>query len=47
MTTTVVGRDEEPATIRTFLGRIEQGPCALVLAGEPGNWEDDALEGWS
>jgi hypothetical protein len=46
MTTTVVGRDEEPATIRTFLGRIE-GPCALVLAGEPGNWEDDALEGWS
>jgi ATP/maltotriose-dependent transcriptional regulator MalT len=36
MTVTVVGRDGELAAIRAFLGRIEEGLCALVLSGEPG-----------
>jgi ATP/maltotriose-dependent transcriptional regulator MalT len=36
MTSAVVGRDEELAAIRTFLGRIGEGPCALVLSGEAG-----------
>ena len=36
MSATIVGRDEELAAIQTFLGRIEEGPCALVLSGEAG-----------
>jgi predicted ATPase len=32
----LIGRDEELGTIEEFLGAIEQGPCALVLSGEPG-----------
>ena len=32
----VIGRDEELAAVRAFLGRIEDGPCALVLSGEAG-----------
>jgi DNA-binding CsgD family transcriptional regulator len=36
MSAAVVGRDEELAAIWTFLGRIEEGPCALVLSGEAG-----------
>jgi DNA-binding CsgD family transcriptional regulator len=36
MTISIVGREEELAAIRAFLGRIEGGPCALVLSGEAG-----------
>ena len=32
----LVGRDDELGTVEAFLGRIEHGPCALVLSGEPG-----------
>jgi DNA-binding NarL/FixJ family response regulator len=32
----VVGRDEELAALQSFLGQIEEGPCAFVLSGEPG-----------
>jgi DNA-binding CsgD family transcriptional regulator len=32
----LIGRDEELAAIRRFLGQIEEGPCALVLSGEAG-----------
>jgi ATP/maltotriose-dependent transcriptional regulator MalT len=32
----VIGRDEELAAVRAFLGRIEDGPCAFVLSGEAG-----------
>jgi DNA-binding CsgD family transcriptional regulator len=34
--TTVVGREEELASIEAFLERIREGPCALVLSGEAG-----------
>ena len=36
MSTTVVGREEELAAVQAFLDQIDEGPCALVLAGEPG-----------
>ena len=39
----VIGRDEELAAVRAFLGRIEDGPCALVLSGESGIREDSSL----
>jgi DNA-binding CsgD family transcriptional regulator len=32
----VIGRDEELVAVKAFLGRIEDGPCALVLSGEAG-----------
>ena len=32
----VIGRDEELDSIQAFLARLEQGPAALVLSGEPG-----------
>ncbi len=32
----IVGRDEELATVATFLSSTEPGPAALVLEGEPG-----------
>ena len=32
----IVGRDEELASVRAFLGRAEDGPAALVLEGEAG-----------
>jgi ATP/maltotriose-dependent transcriptional regulator MalT len=32
----VVGREEELASIEAFLGRIREGPAALVLSGEAG-----------
>ena len=46
----VIGRDEELAAVRAFMGRIEDGPCALVLSGEPGIgktilWEAGVEEG--
>ena len=34
--TAVIGRDEELGLIQAFLAAVEQGPAALVLAGEPG-----------
>ncbi len=50
MSAAVVGRDEELAEIRAFLARIEVGPSALVLSGEPGIgktilWETGVDEG--
>jgi ATP/maltotriose-dependent transcriptional regulator MalT len=50
MSAAVVGRDEELAAIRAFLARIEVGPSALVLSGEPGIgktilWETGVDEG--
>jgi DNA-binding CsgD family transcriptional regulator len=36
MTTEIVGREGELASIHTFLERGEGGPAALVLEGEPG-----------
>ena len=33
---TVIGRDEELATLATFLADVDRGPAALVLSGEPG-----------
>jgi DNA-binding CsgD family transcriptional regulator len=36
MTATIIGRDDELAAIQAFPGRVEQGPCALVLSGEAG-----------
>jgi DNA-binding NarL/FixJ family response regulator len=33
---TIVGRDGELAAIRSFLDRVPQGPCALVIEGEAG-----------
>jgi DNA-binding CsgD family transcriptional regulator len=50
MSAAVVGRDEELAEIRAFLARIEGGPSALVLSGEPGIgktilWETGVDEG--
>jgi predicted ATPase len=35
-TTAVIGRDHELDAIRAFVGRIDAGPSALVLSGEPG-----------
>jgi DNA-binding CsgD family transcriptional regulator len=32
----VIGREEELDTIEAFLARLDDGPAALVLAGEPG-----------
>ena len=32
----VIGREEELASIEAFLDRLEEGPSALVLSGEPG-----------
>ena len=32
----VIGRDDELRAIGAFLAEIEEGPCALVLSGEPG-----------
>ncbi len=32
----LVGRDDELGAIEAFLDGIRQGPCALVLSGEPG-----------
>jgi hypothetical protein len=32
----IIGRDEELAAISAFVDRIEEGPSALVLSGEPG-----------
>ena len=32
----VIGRDEELGAIQVFLGRVADGPGALVLSGEPG-----------
>ena len=50
MSAAVVGRDEELVEIRAFLARIEVGPSALVLSGEPGIgktilWETGVDEG--
>ena len=36
MTETIIGREEELAAVEAFLDGVEQGPCALVLSGEPG-----------
>jgi DNA-binding CsgD family transcriptional regulator len=36
MNATVVGREDELAAVEAFLGRIQAGPSALVLSGEPG-----------
>ena len=49
VTTSVIGREEELASIDTFLERIEDGPRALVLSGEPGIgktvlWEAGVVE---
>ena len=32
----LIGRDEELQSVQTFLGGVERGPSALVLAGEAG-----------
>jgi predicted ATPase len=36
MATEVIGREDELAAIEAFLDRVEEGPGALVLSGEPG-----------
>jgi DNA-binding CsgD family transcriptional regulator len=36
MTVEIIGREEELASIGTFLADVERGPRVLVLAGEPG-----------
>jgi predicted ATPase len=36
MATEVFGREEELGSIEAFLDRVELGPGALVLSGEPG-----------
>jgi DNA-binding CsgD family transcriptional regulator len=36
MTTDVIGREAELGSIEAFLSRVEEGPAALVLSGEPG-----------
>ena len=36
MSAPVVGREDELAAVEAFLGRIQAGPSALVLSGEPG-----------
>jgi DNA-binding NarL/FixJ family response regulator len=34
--TNFVGRDAELARVCAFLSRVEEGPCAMVIRGEPG-----------
>ena len=34
--TTLIGREDELEQVETFLDRVEEGPCALVLSGEAG-----------
>jgi predicted ATPase len=36
MATTLIGRDGELGSIQAFLERVQHGPSALVLSGEPG-----------
>jgi DNA-binding CsgD family transcriptional regulator len=36
MTAAVIGREKELATIKAFLGDVDEGPAALVLSGEAG-----------
>jgi ATP/maltotriose-dependent transcriptional regulator MalT len=36
MAAEIIGREEEQAAIQAFLGRVEEGPAALLLSGEPG-----------
>ena len=36
ISTTLIGRDGELGAIREFLERVQHGPSALVLSGEPG-----------
>ena len=48
--TGVIGREEELGSIEAFLARVEDGPSALVLSGEPGIgktilWEAGVEEG--
>ena len=48
--TGVIGREEELGSIEAFLARVEDGPSALVLSGEPGIgktilWEAGVADG--
>jgi predicted ATPase len=43
----IVGRDEELASLRAFIGRSEGEPTALVLEGQAGIGKSTPTSHWS